>query len=220
MEDHGRLIGLLEQQLLQDIEDNGENDKGGEAGGDEGRERLGRRDDADLLRLADLHLDQSLDVRPVTANRGNDSDTNKDSDLMLVGPNFSPLLVKTIQVLRHNFPTSPMASSVVPVLRRTGPSAFALGASTALYNETLGYLFEQTGDLVRIAHMLVEMERAIVQLDDGTLAILTRILDHGRQAARGIYGDAVKTIWARDQTKKALEDIINLTNRLRASKSS
>ena len=32
-----RLVGLLEQQLLQNIENNGEQDKGGEAGGDEDR---------------------------------------------------------------------------------------------------------------------------------------------------------------------------------------
>jgi hypothetical protein len=42
VEDHGRLVGLLEQQLLQDIEDDGEQDKGGEAGGDDdGEGRVG-----------------------------------------------------------------------------------------------------------------------------------------------------------------------------------
>jgi hypothetical protein len=37
VEDHGRLIGLLEQQLLQDIEDDGEQDTGGKAGGGDDR---------------------------------------------------------------------------------------------------------------------------------------------------------------------------------------
>lgn len=38
MKHQRRLVGLLEQQLLQDIEDNSEQDKGGEAGGDKDRE--------------------------------------------------------------------------------------------------------------------------------------------------------------------------------------
>lgn len=42
VEDERRLIGVLEQQLLQDIEDDGDQDKGGEAGGDDdGRGRVG-----------------------------------------------------------------------------------------------------------------------------------------------------------------------------------
>ena len=42
VEDQRRLIGVLEQQLLQDIENDGKQDKGGEAGGgDDGRGRVG-----------------------------------------------------------------------------------------------------------------------------------------------------------------------------------
>jgi hypothetical protein len=42
MEYDRRLIGILEQQLLQHVEDDGEKDKGGKAGGDEyGEGRVG-----------------------------------------------------------------------------------------------------------------------------------------------------------------------------------
>jgi len=41
VEHEGRLIGVLEQQLLQDIENDGQQDKGGEAGGDEDGKRRG-----------------------------------------------------------------------------------------------------------------------------------------------------------------------------------
>ena len=41
VEDERRLIGVLEQELLEDIEDNGQEDKGGEAGSDnDGRGRV------------------------------------------------------------------------------------------------------------------------------------------------------------------------------------
>lgn len=43
VEDHRRLIGVLEQQLLQDIEDDGEQDKGGETGSDKDGKRRVRR---------------------------------------------------------------------------------------------------------------------------------------------------------------------------------
>lgn len=41
VEDERRLIGVLEQELLEDIEDNGQEDKGGDAGSDkDGRRRV------------------------------------------------------------------------------------------------------------------------------------------------------------------------------------
>ena len=95
--------------------------------------------------------------------------------LSILKEEYPEYLLKTLRLFRNVFPTSTFGLHVLPTVRRLGPISYVLGASTALYNETLLLMWKQEGNLLAIADMLEEMRKQGVESDHVTLALLVRL---------------------------------------------
>ena len=127
--------------------------------------------------------------------------------MRLMGSSVSLLLVEAAQVLREQFPTSLLSTSIIPRLRQAGPLAFALGASTKLFNQHLSQSAEKNEDIPAVVELLTEMDRDIIEPDEETVAILTRVLELSNQVRQGAYGEAVESLWQTDRMRNAVKDI-------------
>ncbi|KAI5364032.1 Putative protein Mtf2/C5D6.12 [Septoria linicola] len=92
-------------------------------------------------------------------------------------------------------------------LKRIGPLAFALGATTELYNAHMRLLWRQYRDLQSIDDFLAEMDREVYEVDAGTLGLLEEILDHARAALDGALGESVKALWTMDRKLRGVKRI-------------
>ncbi|KAL8797501.1 MAG: hypothetical protein Q9195_000317 [Heterodermia aff. obscurata] len=107
--------------------------------------------------------------------------------LSILQTEYPEFLSKTLCILRTSFPTSPFALHLLPTVRRLGPISYVLGASTALYNETMLLMWNHEGNLHAMADLLDEMRKKGVESDPVTLAFLTglkqvrnfELADHG-----------------------------------------
>ncbi|KAK4995220.1 hypothetical protein LTR66_004922 [Elasticomyces elasticus] len=85
------------------------------------------------------------------------------------------LLICAHDYLTHLFPTSLLPPSILHKLRALGPSAYALGASTPLFNRTLEHLCTTRGNLDAIFSLLQEMRDHTFRFDYWTLDVLDRV---------------------------------------------
>ena len=93
--------------------------------------------------------------------------------LSILQTEYPKYLYQALRILRKSFPGSTFALHALPTVRRLGPISHVLGASTALYNETLLVMWSQEGDLNAMADLLDEMRKLGVESDQVTLALLT-----------------------------------------------
>ena len=164
-----------------------------------------------LAPVASLGLDTvEQSTRGATSRRGRRSSSGSaESQLEIIGPNLAPSLVHTATTLRTKFPTSPLLLALIPRLRQTGPSAFALGATTSLYNECLAQLVERNGDFLAVADMIAEMEREVIPSDKKTTDLLSSLLEEADYMRSGRYGEAAKSYIATDRVKKAINEVVD-----------
>ena len=131
----------------------------------------------------------------------------QDSEMAVVGRELHELLLHTIRALRKQFPTSMLIHSIIPELQQAGPSAFALGASTPLYNEVLKHMSEQLGDIAGMQELLSEMEREVIQPDRETQSIIVSTLRQAKDITHSMRGPSSKLVWNTDRMKRSLVDL-------------
>jgi len=132
---------------------------------------------------------------------------SKAKQQAVIGANFPKLLYQAAVVLAEHFPSSLYNQAILPQLRHSGPTTFALGATTELYNLSITYAFEKHQDLPQIADSLDEMERVFIQPNEGTLNILTQVSIWARRVRDGAYGDMAQTVFGMERLKKSLASI-------------
>lgn len=127
--------------------------------------------------------------------------------LALLGPNFPAFLLRTQRLLRIDFPSSTLGLTLLPTLKALGPSSYALGASTKLYNETMTLLFEKYTDLRAVSDMLHEMDREVFEFDEETLALLHRIMQRAYVVREGRAGESESAVWGMERATHAIGHI-------------
>lgn len=165
--------------------------------------------------VADMHLDD-----PVMMNKGQRevasgvSHLARRSTMRSVGNTFSGQLRKAATVLRSEFPTSPVLLNIIPELHRLGPTAFALGASTELYNDVLEQLAVQNQDLAGTVELLNEMDREVIEPNHRTLHIISTLKTFIKRVRQGAYGHAVRTVMATERNFATIREINTKTQEL------
>ena len=91
--------------------------------------------------------------------------------------NYPLLLVAAVQQFRRDYPNSLLSLSVLAEVKRLGRVSYALGASTALHNESLSLLWSTYTDLDMVDKLLHEMDVGGIDFDGQTLFLLNEI--HG-----------------------------------------
>lgn len=114
------------------------------------------------------------------------------------------LLLHYMHLISNRYPVSPFGLMLLPHLKKIGPLAFALGATTELYNQHLRLLWRQYSDVDGINKILSEMDAEIYPFNEATRDIIADIFEHVNNARVGELGPALEAIWAMDRRKRAV----------------
>ncbi|KAF2174106.1 hypothetical protein M409DRAFT_16379 [Zasmidium cellare ATCC 36951] len=135
--------------------------------------------------------------RPVKAGR----------DFQTLTQTLPQSLLYFMKSLRDSFPGSLLGLVLLPTLKKLGPSAFALGASTELFNEHMWLLYRHYADLDGIAETLSEMDKNVYEFDSGTKDLISTILRDGRKSLNNGFGPGMQALWSTDRKTRGLEKI-------------
>ncbi|KAK4498440.1 hypothetical protein PRZ48_011098 [Zasmidium cellare] len=135
--------------------------------------------------------------RPVKAGR----------DFQVLTQTLPQSLLYYMKSLRDSFPGSLLGLVLLPTLKKLGPSAFALGATTELFNEHMWLLYKHYADLDGIAETLSEMDKNVYEFDSGTRDLIATVLRDGRKSLNNSYGPGMKALWSTDRKTRGLEKI-------------
>lgn len=128
---------------------------------------------------------------------------------------YPHLLLHTVQVLKRQFPTSALSLVVLPHIKSMGRLSYALGASTALYNETISVAWAVTSNFSRVEALLNEMVDGGVEPNEDTLDVLFRIKGELEDIEKGEQGPALRAIWAKEPLDSKLNQVEIWIKRLR-----
>ena len=124
------------------------------------------------------------------------------NDLPLLTSTLPTHLTQTFRHLATHYPISPLPLTLLGTVKSLGPAAFALGASTALYNLHMRAHFQAYADPEAVVAVLGEMEREVYEFNAGTLRLLDFFL--GTQKRRGYSsgGGAGAVGWASERRRR------------------
>lgn len=172
--------------------------------------------------IAALNLDNQNDDG--VADRGNGkaksttvSEKVEPKDREVVMKNFPFLLSSACRSLRGLFPTSPLILAIIPTIRNMGPSVYALGASTKIYNQNIGFVFDNLSDIDRINDILQEMETEVIEPDAITLKMLDQVMMTWQKIRRGLYGEAARVTWETDRFRRSLAALAKSRSQIEAN---
>ena len=114
--------------------------------------------------------------------------------LSILQTEYPQYLTQISRLLRESFPSSPYPLNLLPAVRRLGTASYVLGASTALYNETLLLLWNKESDLHAMADLLDEMAKGGVESNEVTVTFLKGIKNI-RSAKLAGKGGAWQSMW-------------------------
>ncbi|KAF7185557.1 hypothetical protein HII31_13054 [Pseudocercospora fuligena] len=152
----------------------------------------------------DVELFQVLESEVFSRVRGLGADGPIDSAKYAALP---ALLQHYVSLIEKHFPGSPLGLVLLPELRKLGPSAFALGASTGLYNQHMRMLWQKYTDVDGIVDVLAEMDKEVFSFNDDTLELLDQMFVHAGAARRGDLGPGRRALWSTDRKERALEKL-------------
>jgi len=119
------------------------------------------------------------------------------SPLALYGPLYPSFLLLGLRLLDRSFAKpSPLALSILPRIKSLGYISQILGGTTPLYNELLNIYRYRYDDFRGMLDLLNEMERAALDFDEDTLAIVRNTAKFQLSIHRGEKGNTMKALWA------------------------
>ncbi|PVH87908.1 hypothetical protein DL98DRAFT_404777 [Cadophora sp. DSE1049] len=119
------------------------------------------------------------------------------SPLALYGPLYPSYLLLGLRLLDRSFAKpSPLALSILPRIKSLGYISQILGGTTPLYNELLNIYRYRYDDFRGMLDLLNEMERAALEFDEDTLAIVRNTSKFQFSIHRGEKGSTMKALWA------------------------
>lgn len=146
--------------------------------------------------------------RKAKANQDTTSATNATPqwpgdipDQLVITETLPQHLIACQRQLFYDFPSSHLATSLLPYLKSLGPTTFALAASTELYNLHMRVL-RQAGNFQAVISTLEEMDKEVYDFDDRTQDTMAAILKRAKPARTGIYGPGVAALWNGQRSRK------------------
>jgi hypothetical protein len=129
-------------------------------------------------------------------------------DLKVMTANLPNHLLHYMELMRTKFPASQLPLLLINHLKRLGPSAFAMGASTAFYNAHMRLLCAKyPTDLHNIVEVLEEMDRGVYEQDEGTEELLIEILKDAKRLSSGQHGPGLRLLWRTERVTSGLREI-------------
>ncbi|TKA68187.1 hypothetical protein B0A49_07136 [Cryomyces minteri] len=127
------------------------------------------------------------------------------AELAIIGPNYPSFLLRAMRILRHDFPSSLLALSLLPAVKGLGRASYILGASTQLYNELIAIMWHTWADFDAIDELLQEMDRGGLEFNHATLDLLLAIRRQKSHVSDGKYGPAMGAVWEMSRFRRGLK---------------
>lgn len=124
--------------------------------------------------------------------------------------NFPLYLIDTAVRLRKNFATSQLPFTIVPTLKGMGRSAYALGASTPLYNLLIRASWKQYGSFDMVNELLIDMNNAGLEYNDRTISLFQYIQQEYRLATLGRLGKVLAKVYGAEALKEKYDEFLSL----------
>lgn len=137
------------------------------------------------------------------------------TDLSILTLTLPHHLTRAHRTLTISFPSSPLPLTLLPYLRTLGPTAFALGTSTQLYNMHMRTLYRTSLDLDGVVDTLAEMDAQVYEYDEFTEALIARILSHARDGTEGRWGEGVRALWEGEGMRRRVGRVFSWGKRVR-----
>ncbi|KAK4614160.1 hypothetical protein CLAFUW4_09085 [Fulvia fulva] len=131
----------------------------------------------------------------------------KPEDVEGLTRSLPSILLHFMSLMQSKLPGSSYGLVLLPTLKKLGPSAFALGATTDLYNEHMQIIYKQYSDLDSIASTMAEMDKEVYEFNSGTSKLLQSIFQRERAATSGRMGPGMQALWTTDRKTRALEKL-------------
>ncbi|RMY75504.1 hypothetical protein D0863_02524 [Hortaea werneckii] len=133
------------------------------------------------------------------------------SDLDILTTNLPLLLTRFMQIAQTNFPASPIDLNILPTLKSLGPSAFALGATTQLYNAHIAALFTRYGptSLPTIAEVLREMDREVYEFDEETMWLIIKTIKSAKKYRQGHGSRGQEALWSMESAGRGVKEMLS-----------
>lgn len=170
-----------------------------------------------LQPIATLDLDNPTNERIGTAKSASAKDAIEAHDREVIMSNFPWILNNAWKTLRRNFPSSGLVLAIIPTIRHMGPSVYALGASTNLYNKAIAYSFAKLTDVDRVVDLLEEMEKEVLEPDEATLTLLDTIMKTWEEVRQGRFGEGARLTWEMDRFKRSLMRLAESRTHIKAT---
>ncbi|KAF2640435.1 hypothetical protein P280DRAFT_378438, partial [Massarina eburnea CBS 473.64] len=121
--------------------------------------------------------------------------TPSPRDLRVLFHNYPYHIVLAVNLLRANFPSSPLPFAVIPTLKSHGRSAYALGATTQLYKVIIRATWHQHASYNEICALLQDMDNGGIECDMSTLNLINEILNEWDLSRSGRLGKGVQAVF-------------------------
>jgi hypothetical protein len=128
-------------------------------------------------------------------------------DPKILFSNYPHHLLTALATLRKNFPASPLPLSILPTIKSFGRSSYALGATTALYNQLLRTAWLQQSSYAQIASLLTDMHNGAVEFNADTLTLLDQVLKEHTLARSGQLGKGMQMVYGLDQFNQGIKEL-------------
>ncbi|KAK5107283.1 hypothetical protein LTR62_001412 [Meristemomyces frigidus] len=129
--------------------------------------------------------------------------------LRIMTTNLSLHLQDYMHHMRTTFPSSTLPLLLLPHLKTLGPAAFALGATTTLYNAHLSLLHSKYPlSLHLLNDTLAEMDSNVYAFDDETLEIVDEALRRTNRARHGHEGPALQAVFGAERIGKGVQGLV------------
>ena len=183
--------GVLEKQQTESRSNDGSATPSGDSATQNSKKKKGKKKDKQKNKMTKAEKKEVQNLPDVDTFRAN----------------YPHLLVVAVQQLRRDFPTSSLALTVLAETKALGLVSYILGASTALYNESLDILWSTYLDLGAVDRLLQEMDNGGIDFDGQTLALLDKIFKDCTNMAGLPEGKMLGFIWRMDKSVREVRQL-------------
>lgn len=146
-----------------------------------------------------------LDGKPTSLKRQRNNDGAENPQVLF--SNASVLIFQAALLLRQKHAGSPFPFQIIPTLKSLGRSAYALGASTDLYNVLLRIAWAQHTSYTYLENLLTDMENGGIEFNLRTLKTLDGVLQEYRTLCRATSTTA-NTIFRMDLHAEGAQKVL------------
>lgn len=115
-------------------------------------------------------------------------------DLHVFSMVYQRVVFHASRILCKRTSYTPLAVALLPAIKALGPSSYAMGVSSGLFNELLIHNWRVYNSMTPMLSLLAEMDNITCPMNSRTLEALEEVTLYRNRAEKGNYGEAVRQL--------------------------